>query len=324
MILKDRFGRVIETIRISVTDRCNFKCMYCSIDEDTIFLPRESIMSFEEIVEITRILAQMGIKRVKLTGGEPLIRKNITELVKNLAAIKEIKDLSLTTNGSMLTKKMVYNLKRAGLHRLNISLDSLNPETFRLITGGDKLERVLEGIENSLKAGFKTVKINTVLIKGINDTEILDLFNFAKNNNLTLRFIEEMPLSAGSSKGIMGVSNDDVFNILKDYLVTDSKITGDIYPGPAVTFKIKGGSGRIGFISPISHPFCSGCNRIRLTTSGKLLPCISRNEGLNILQLMRNRVDTTTIKKKIQETVFYRKFSHNGFTDYILMNRLGG
>ncbi len=320
-MLVDRYGRTIETLRVSITDRCNFRCVYCSIGEKTTFLPKERIVSFEEIEKIVKIMVDLGIKRVKITGGEPLVRRDIQSLIKKISTMENIVDLSLTTNGSLLTEDMVNKLVNSGLTRINISLDSLNPETFSRITGGGNLDNVLQGINYSLKAGFKAVKINTVLIKGINDGEIFELFNFAKINNLTLRFIEEMPFSKNL---LSGVSNNTVYNILKRYLDTEHNVTGYYYPGPAVTYRIKGSAGKIGFISPFSRPFCASCNRVRLTTTGKLLPCISRNEGLELLPLIRGNVNENIIKAKIRNIIYNKSFMHNGFKEDILMNQLGG
>jgi len=320
-MLIDNFGRIIETLRISITDRCNLSCLYCTINQSTIFLPKEKIMSYEEIVKIAKILLKMGLSRIKITGGEPLVRRGLQDFIKKLSKLGGLKDLSLTTNGTLLTKKMAKELWSAGLERINISLDSLNSETYRKITGGGILKEALQGIDNALETGFKPVKINTVLLKGINDDEIFDLLDYAKEKDLNLRFIEEMPFSEGSFNGI---SNNTVFSLLKPYLKVESIIQDDKSPGPAVTFNIKGNNGKIGFISPFSRPFCSSCNRIRLSTDGIILPCIARKEGLNLLSLIREEVSEKSIIEKIKEILTKKKFMHDGFKLPMSMNRIGG
>ena len=320
-MLIDSFGRTIETVRISITDRCNLRCLYCTINQDTVFLPKEKIMSYEEIVKIAEILLKMGLSRIKITGGEPLVRKDLPELVRKLSKLENLKDLSLTTNGTLLTKKTAKELWTAGLERINVSLASLNPEIYRKITDGGILKEAVKGIDNALEIGFKPVKINTVLLQGINDDEVFDLLDYARLKNINLRFIEEMPFSEGFFKG---VSNDIIFSLLKPYLEVNSIVQDNKSPGPAVTFKIKGGEGKIGFISPFSRPFCSSCNRIRLSTDGTILPCIARNEGVNLLSLIRKDVSEQKIMEKINETVMKKKFMHDGFKQPMSMNRLGG
>ena len=319
-MLKDGFGRTIETLRVSITDRCNLKCLYCTINQDTVFLPKHRIMTYEEIIKISRILLDLGLSRIKLTGGEPLIRKDLPKLIEKLASLNEVKDLSLTTNGTMLTSSMAKILKEAGLHRLNISLDSLNSYTYRRITGG-KLNAVLRGIDNAIESGFNPVKINTVLLKNINDSEIFDILNFAVEKSLTIRFIEEMPFS---KTPYSGVSNDTVFSMLKPYLETDKVVKDDKSPGPAVTFKVKGSNAKIGFISPFSRPFCMKCNRIRLSTDGKILPCIATNKGVDILSMIRNHSPDQIIIDKIKESLMGKKLMHDGFKNPLKMNLLGG
>ena len=319
-MLKDGYGRKIETLRISITDRCNLRCVYCTIDENTIFLPKEKIMSYEEIVKISKILLDLGLTRIKLTGGEPLVRKDLPKLIENLSKLKGLKDLSLTTNGTLLTSTTSKILKDAGLQRINISLDSLNPVIYKKITGGE-LQDVLNGIDNAINTGFNPIKINTVLLKDINDNEILDLFNFAVKKALTLRFIEEMPFS---DTVFTGVSNDFVFSLLKSNLETEKVVKDDKSPGPAVTFKVKGSKARIGFISPFSRPFCLRCNRIRLSTDGKILPCIARNDGVDILSMIRSSVSDNLIVNKIKEALLNKKLMHDGFKEPLKMNQLGG
>ena len=319
-MLIDSFGRVIETVRISITDRCNLRCLYCSINQNTIFLPKEKIMTYEEILRIVKILLDMGLSRVKITGGEPLVRKDLPKLIASLSKLKNLKDLSLTTNGTLLTYSNARMLKEAGLQRMNISLDSLDPETYNRITGG-RLNDVLSGINNALQIGFNPVKINTVLLEGINDGEIFNLFEFAVKKSVTLRFIEEMPFSNIPLKGI---SNNTVFSLLRPYLEADPILNDDKSPGPAVTFKVKGSKAKIGFISPFSRPFCLKCNRIRLSTDGKILPCIARNEGYNILPMLRSNISNNLIADKIKETIMKKKLMHDGFKKTLSMNQLGG
>lgn len=283
----DGWGREINYMRISVTDRCNLRCRYCMPEEgiDTK-LNHRGILSLEEISYLTGIAARVGIKKVRLTGGEPLVRRNIERLVAYIAEIPEIDDIALTTNGIKF-KAMAKQLKEAGLKRVNFSLDSLKPERFSYITRGGDIRLVKESIFKALELGLHPVKINTVVIKGFNDDELIDFASLAYDYPLHIRFIEFMPVGDllfwEEDKLI---KSDAIKACLEEEfaLVPPDKIAGS---GPAKYFKIKGGKGSIGFISPMSNHFCHECNRIRLTADGKLRGCLYSKEEVDLWEAMK-------------------------------------
>ncbi len=279
------FAGKFEYLRISVTDRCNFRCIYCITHQDWKWLPHEEILRFEEIEKVVRTGIKFGLKRVRLTGGEPLIRKNIEVLVKKLCSISELKDISLTTNGYFLPE-LGESLKKAGLKRINISLDTLNEEKFRKITGIDGLKKVIQGIETALKLGFHPVKINTVVIKGINEDEVVEIAKLSLEKPLEIRFIEFMPVGKGSFwKKDRVVETKKIKEILEKFEKLEKcESSGG---GPAEVFKWKGAKGKIGFISPISHHFCHKCNRMRITADGRLRPCLFSNFEINLKPALR-------------------------------------
>lgn len=283
----DGFGREINYMRISVTDRCNLRCLYCMPEEGIDSkLARKEILSLEELARLTRIAALAGIKKVRLTGGEPLVRRNIEKLVEYIAGIPEIDDIALTTNGIRF-KPMANNLKRAGLKRVNFSLDSLKPERFRYITRGGDIKPVMESIFTALDLGLTPVKINTVVIRGFNDDELIDFASLAYDYPLHIRFIEFMPVGDllfwHEDKLI---KSDQIKSRLeKEFELTlPDKIVGS---GPAKYFSLKGGRGSVGFISPMSNHFCSECNRIRLTADGKLRGCLYSKNELDLWEAMK-------------------------------------
>ena len=284
-MLIDKYGRKIEYLRISVTDRCNFRCIYCGVRKNWKWLPHNEILTFEEIEKIVEIGVKLGIKRVRLTGGEPLLRKDIEILIKKLSKIPEIEDLSLTTNGFFL-EFMAEKLKKAGLKRINISLDTLNPEKFIKITGVDGFSKVWQGIKKALKLGFDPVKINVVIIKGINDDEILDLAKLTLDMPLEIRFIEFMPIEGNGiwdKKNIFTIK--EIKNILEKFKPLIRTISSG--GGPARVWKWENAKGKIGFISPISDCFCEKCNRLRITPDGKLKPCLFSNHEIDLKPILR-------------------------------------
>lgn len=321
MALVDRYNRVMRTVRISITDRCNLKCVYCMPNRDIRCLPRDDIMSFEEIITLVNIFHELGIEKVRLTGGEPLIRRDIVTLVEKLRLQAPALNLGLTTNGILL-EKYAYSLKKAGLQRVNVSLDSLSPRTFNRITQGGDLIKVLRGIYRAIEAGLVPLKLNVVLIKGINDGEIIDMVNFARENNLIVRFIEKMPFADKTSSG---VSNKCVKKVLHDYLEFDIPLFTDTpLSNNSENYPIKGGKGVVGFISPLSKPFCTRCDRLRMTSTGTLLTCIAKKRGKALLPLLRRGAPPHILKSLIQEEVAHKEPTHNGFSEQIQMNRVGG
>jgi len=299
-MLTDNFNRIIDYLRISVTDRCNLSCKYC-VNENFQYLSHDEILTYEEIIRFVHIAAQLGVTKVRLTGGEPLVRKRIPYLLKELTAIQGIHDISLTTNGVFLAEKIV-ELKEAGLKRINISLDSLKRERFHYITGSDTLHLVLRGIDEAIRAGLKPVKINTVIIKGFNDDEIFDFAKLAYEKDIHIRFIEFMPFGDSTLWDSSRIIPSTVIeSLLKTQYILEPTINR--YNGPAKMFAMHGSSGKIGFISPLSTHICSECNRIRLTSQGMIRPCLFSEEEYDVKNLLRNNSDDEVIKTFIHHAV---------------------
>ena len=283
--LVDPFGRRITYLRLSVTDRCDFRCTYC-MGEDMQFAPREQILSLEELYAVADAFIGLGVKRIRITGGEPLVRKNLLSLLERLGQRPELEDLAITSNGSQL-HEMAGALRAAGVKRLNISLDSLQRERFAAFTRRDKLDQVLAGIEAARAAGFSKIKLNTVVQTGRNDDEVLDLVEFAIERGLDISFIEEMPLGSVVSHQRQQTfcSSDEVRARIEQrhQLVRSSKTTG----GPSRYWQVLGSDTQVGFISPHSHNFCGDCNRVRVTAEGKLVLCLGHDNALDLKALMR-------------------------------------
>lgn len=308
-ILTDSHGRRIDYLRISVTDRCNLRCVYC-IPEGIRLVPRRQILRYEEIMEIAKIAISCGIKRVKITGGDPLVRRDVIKLIESLANLEGLEDLSLTTNGILL-EKYARDLKRAGLARINISCDTLNDVRFREITGGGELKKVLAGINEVRAAGFHPIKLNVVLLKGINEDEVLDFALLAKDYPFVIRFIEFMPIS---SKRIFKGEGFLPLSFVKGKLES----LGRLAPthsvpgaGPASYFKIKGFSGRFGFIGAISSHSCSNCNRLRLTADGKLRPCLFSSFEIDLKEPLRKGAPLSVMKGLFFEAVGAKQKERN-------------
>lgn len=298
--LIDNLGREISYLRVSITDRCNYRCIYCKPEEQFEFIPHEEVLRYEEIVEIIKEAVNLGVTKVRITGGEPLVRKGVVDFLKKLREIKKLEDISLTTNGFFLSE-YAEKLKDAGLNRVNISLDSLQEEKFKRITRGGSLEKALKGINSALKAGLLPIKINTVLIRGINDDEVEDFVRLTLGRPLNIRFIEFMP----SGEELKDNYRDKFISVLeiKENLAEKYSFRPvDINSGngPAKYYQIKGGQGTIGFITALSQHFCKTCNRIRLTSEGKLRPCLFSNIEVDIKQAIRNaKTDDKIIRSKI-------------------------
>lgn len=288
--LQDGFGRSIEYLRLSVTDRCDFRCVYC-MAEDMTFLPRQQVLSLEEIQRVAALFVANGVKKIRLTGGEPLVRQGIVGLCEKIAALPGLRELVMTSNGSQLGK-LARPLADAGVKRMNISLDSLNADKFRAITRTGDLAQVLAGIEAASSAGFARVKLNAVVMQGRNADEVVDLVDFAVNRGLDISFIEEMPLGeVGRSRGESFCSSDWVRErIAERYSLVDS---AEQSGGPARYVRLKDfPESRIGFISPHSHNFCSTCNRVRLTAEGRLLLCLGHENSIDLRALLRRYPET--------------------------------
>lgn len=287
-LLIDRYGRRVDYIRLSITDRCDFRCMYC-MGEDMQFLPREEVLTLEECARLVRVFVGLGVAKVRITGGEPLVRKNALWLFQQIGRLPGLRELTLTTNGSQLPD-YAQALKAAGLHRINISLDSLDAERFRRITRVGDLTKVLRGIEAAQAAGFAHTRLNSVLMRGINDDEAVPLVQFALERGLDIAFIEEMPLGeVEHERAASCVGNEDTLAALSQHfnLVSSAENTG----GPARYWRIPGYVSRIGFISPHSHNFCEMCNRVRITCKGELFLCLGQEDMVDLMPLLRDHPD---------------------------------
>ncbi len=282
--LIDQFGRTVDYIRLSITDRCDFRCVYC-MGEDMTFLPRDEVLSLEECARLVKVFVGVGVTKVRITGGEPLVRKNAQWLFEEIGKLQGLKELVLTTNGSQL-EQQAKALKQAGVKRINISLDSLNPEKFKKITRTGDLNKVLAGLQASIHAGFEGIKINTVLMRGSNDDEAVDLVKFAINKKIDISFIEEMPLGeVNHARESTFVSNTDTLKLLQSkYSLLPSTVTTG---GPARYWRVANSNTKIGFISPHSHNFCESCNRVRITCKGELYLCLGQEDKVDLMPLLR-------------------------------------
>lgn len=285
--LIDRFGRVHNNLRISVTDRCNLRCVYC-MPESVQFLPRKELLTFEEIERFVRVAATLGIDKLRLTGGEPLVRKDLPKLVAMLAAIPGIKDIGLTTNGILLGP-LAKPLHEAGLRRINISLDSLDPERFEQLTRRTGVEQVVEGILAAKAAGFDPVKVNAVAIKGTTEADIVPLARFCREHGLEMRFIEYMPLDAGDHwERDKVLFASEILEILESEVGPLAPASDQDSKAPAQDYEYVDGQGRVGLIASVSRPFCLSCNRVRLTADGKLRNCLFALDETDVRSLIRS------------------------------------
>ena len=328
--LMDRFGRQIDYVRFSVTDRCDFRCVYC-MSERMTFLPRARVLTLEELAELGRAFVDLGARKIRIAGGEPLVRRNIPWLLQELSRLRErgLAELALTTNGSQL-ERMATDLKAAGVARLNVSLDSLDPARFRRITRNGELEAVLSGIRVAQAAGFERIKLNAVILKNRNHDEVVDLTRFAIDNGLDISFIEEMPL------GVIGdhdraeayYSSDAIRADLGRVfaLVPTTESTG----GPSRYYRVSGTDSRIGFISPHSHNFCDDCNRVRVSAEGRLLLCLGQEHSSDLKYTLRAYPgDCERLKQAIVAAMALKPRGHDfqlGGQPVILrhMNHTGG
>jgi cyclic pyranopterin phosphate synthase len=291
-MLVDPFGRKITYLRISVTDRCNLRCVYCMPPEGITWQPHESIMRFEEILEVVKAAAAEGVSEIRLTGGEPLIRQGLVQFVRMLSDIKGIEDISLTTNG-LLLDKLAEPLAQAGLKRVNVSLDTLQPEKFARITRGGSFERVWKGMEAASAAGLSPLKLNAVAMKGVNDEEILDLARLSLEHPWHIRFIELMPIKNQAVWGADFPNPEDCYLSIAEIqqliqpLGAESIRRASPGSGPAQEFQVPGASGKIGIISALGEQFCDSCNRLRLTADGYLRPCLMNDGEVNVLGAIR-------------------------------------
>ncbi|MDP2938935.1 MAG: GTP 3',8-cyclase MoaA [Candidatus Omnitrophota bacterium] len=305
-MLIDRYNRRIDYLRISVTDRCNLRCIYCMPECGIIHKPHKELLSFEEIIEIVAVMAELGIDKIRLTGGEPLVRKDLVNLINSLSKIKRIKDISMTTNGILL-KRYAKELKQAGLMRLNISLDSLRQDRYKIITRQGRLEDVLEGIRGSFKVGFSPIKINILLLEDIDECEISQFLRLTNENPINLRFLEFMPVNS-FYKSEKLFSSQMVMDIARRFQeVEETSVYGN---GPAKVYKFKNALGTFGIISPMSHKFCDTCNRLRLTSDGLLRLCLHSDLKVNLREPLRRGLSQEEIIRLIKLAVEIKPKQH--------------
>ncbi len=299
--------RKIDYLRISVTDRCNLRCLYCMPENGVKFIPHNEILSFEEILYLVKIYTKVGIKKVRITGGEPLVRKNVVELIKRIKSLSLIEDLSMTTNGIFLDK-FAEPLFNAGLDRINVSIDTVDPDKYHSITRLGNLENLLNGIDAALNAGFDNLKLNTVVMKGINVDEVPSLVGFAVKKGLTIRFIEYMPINGDRDKY---VPTSEIKKIIESiYFLEPTEST--FGNGPAVYYKVKNTASFVGFITAMSNHFCSSCNRMRLTSDGKLRPCLLSNIEVDVKNVLRsdNKDKENLLTNKFYEAIKLKPIHH--------------
>ncbi len=307
--LIDTLGRVHSDLRLSVTDRCNIRCFYCMPSEVVRFLPRDQILSFEEITRFVRIVAPLGIDRVRLTGGEPLVRTHLHELVAMLAGVGGIDDIALTTNGVLLAEQAA-DLKRAGLHRLNISLDTLDPVKFERLTRRRLLDRVLTGIDRACEVGFRQIRLNAIAIRGETEVEVVPLVKFARQRNLELRFIEFMPLDAdGRWQPDQVLSGAALRKIVEHNFGPLRPAPRQDASQPAVDYLFANGD-RVGFIHPVSRPFCESCNRLRLTAEGQIRNCLFSHQEWDARALMREGASDAELQAMVREAIHHKAPGH--------------
>lgn len=326
--LVDGFGRQVTYVRMSVTDRCDFRCVYC-MSEDMTFLPREKVLTLEEMSLVAEAFAELGVNKIRLTGGEPLVRRNVMELIEHIGDLPQITDFAMTSNGSQLGR-MADDLKAAGLKRLNISLDSLDTDLFRQLTRKGDLNQVVEGVDAAVAAGFKGIKLNAVILKGRNDHEILDLLEFAIARGIDISYIEEMPLGEISEhqREETYCSSDEVREVIRQRY--ELMPTTEKTDGPSRYFRIPGLQTKVGFISPHSHNFCSSCNRVRVTAEGRLLLCLGNEHSVDLRAIIRaNPGDIEPLKQAIRESMAIKPERHHFTTDgdvqvVRFMNMTGG
>ena len=321
----DKWGRSINYLRISITDRCNLRCIYCMPKEGISYREEKEILSIDEIISVAKAAGELGISKIRITGGEPLVRDGIEELIHKIKRLKGIKEVCLTTNGILLEEKM-DSLILAGLDRVNISLDTLKENVYGEITRNGKIDKVLRGIESSIKNGIK-VKLNIVIIKGYNDTEIMDFVDLVDEKQIDIRFIELMPIGFG--KNYTSFSSKEIRDLIlenRDLIKCDENNEKE---GPAVYYKTKKSIGRIGFISAMTHSFCESCNRVRLTADGVLKQCLLLNNSINIKDTIRNGGNEEEIKEVLRDVIHNKPQSNmlkigENQSEIRFMNEIGG
>ncbi len=308
--LVDTYGRVHDNLRISVTDRCNIRCFYCMPETGVHFVPKPEILTFEEVERFVRVAAGLGVRKLRITGGEPLLRKDLPVLIGKLAAVPGIDDIALTTNGVLLAEQ-AEALRAAGLRRINVHLDTLDRDRFREITRRDDFDRVMRGIDTALRLGFAPIKINAVAVKNLVEPDIVPLARFGRERGIEIRYIEFMPLdSQGLWLRDKVLLQDDMLRMLEQEIGPLDVIPGGDPRAPATEYRFRDGVGTVGFISSVSRPFCLNCNRIRLTADGKLRYCLFAIDETDVKAALRDGSGDDRIEELIRATVRDKWLGH--------------
>ncbi|MCI1478361.1 MAG: GTP 3',8-cyclase MoaA [Clostridium beijerinckii] len=302
----DLYGRNIDYLRISITDKCNFRCKYCTPEERVDTLMNNEILTFDEIIKICKSASELGIEKIKVTGGEPLLRDDVTDLIKSIKELPLVKNVTLTTNGVFLYDK-IHELKSSGIDSINVSLDTLIKDRFNDITRRDKFDEVIRGIKEAIKVGIK-IKINSVPIKNFNFDEIANIAAISKDKNIDVRFIEMMPIGLGES--FKGISSREILDILEKKDGKFHELKGDNGNGPALYYKNEQFKGHIGFISAVSSEFCEKCNRIRITADGFLKPCLCYGTGIDLKSLIKNGINEKELIDAIRKGILSKQEKH--------------
>jgi len=324
--LVDSFGRQVRYLRLSVTDRCNLRCTYC-MAEDMTFLPKSKVLSLEEMTMVAKAFVELGVTKIRLTGGEPLVRNGLLELAQSLGQLKGLNELVMTTNGVLL-EKFAKPLQQAGVSRVNISIDSLQEARFKTLTRFGQLSDVLTGIEAARNVGFAKIKLNAVILKGVNDDEVVPLTQFAIDKGVDISFIEEMPLGEVSShlRTQTALSNTSIKEQLAQHFDLQQSDFNDLASGPSRYMQIANSDTKVGFISPMSHNFCASCNRVRVTAEGLLLLCLGNEHSLNLREIVRNEPEKLkqSIIRSMQRKPEKHTFDPNDITITRHMSVTGG
>lgn len=315
----------VDYLRISVTDRCNLRCIYCNPLGDTGFIEPAEILRYEEIHRLARLFANRGIRKIRLTGGEPLVRKDIVSLVGKLSSIPQIEDIAMTTNGVLLKQTAKY-LKKAGLNRINISIDSLERESYEQITGLDLMDKAMSGIKKAISVGLEPVKINAVIIKGVNESQITSLVKLTIDLPVTVRFIEYYPTEKNTAPQNKYVPNSHIRKTIESAFGPLIGMVSGKSAGPARYFKFEDSKGMVGFISGRSSMFCEECNRLRLTSDGKIRPCLYSAHSYDLKVLLRNEATDGQLDKEIERIINEKRnyTKMNSFTEEFTMRNIGG
>lgn len=323
--MKDRFGREIDYLRVSVTDNCNLRCVYCMDEKDNKFLKKDEKLTDDEIYRVVKESAKLGIKKVRITGGEPLVRPGVVDLIGRINSIEGIEEIYLTTNGILLADRL-DELVKNGLKGVNISLDSLKEDRFNKLTRLGHVDNVLAAIDKAISLGIK-VKLNTVIVNDINKDEIMDFVNLTKEKEIDVRFIELMPI--GIAINYKGVANEEVLNIIRRKASDFEEVVRNQSGGPATYIRLNGAKGKVGFISAMSNCFCEDCNRIRLTPEGFLKQCLHFDYGVDLKSILREGVNDEKLKEVIYNNIYDKPEKHLFLEDsehkeLKFMNQIGG